>query len=193
MAEQPDTPAAAEEVPVQTGPKGVVLIGALVGTLLLGGAAGVFAIGPMIAKKAGYAVALHPDSAAHGGASGGANAESGEHGSGKEGEGSGGGAASNLHLIDNLVLNPAGSGGARFLMLAAAIELKEAAQVEELKARDAEVRDVVLRVMGAKTVDQLSAMANREALKQELGDSLGALFKKPRAIRRIYFPQFVIQ
>lgn len=193
MAEQPEAPAAAEEVPVQTGPKGVVLIGALVGTLLLGGAAGVVAIGPMIATKAGYAVALHPDSAVHGGASGGATAEGGEHGSGKEGEGSGGGAASNLHLIDNLVLNPAGSGGARFLMLAAAIELKEAAQVEELKARDAEVRDVVLRVMGAKTVDQLSAMANREALKQELGDSLGALFKEPRAIRRIYFPQFVIQ
>ncbi len=193
MAEQPEAPAAAEEVPVQTGPKGVVLIGALVGTLLLGGAAGVVAIGPMIATKAGYAVALHPDSAVHGGASGGANAEGGEHESGKEGEGSGGGGASNLHLIDNLVLNPAGSGGARFLMLAAAIELKEAAQVEELKARDAEVRDVVLRVMGAKTVDQLSAMANREALKQELGDSLGALFKRPRAIRRIYFPQFVIQ
>ena len=90
MAEQPEAPAAAEEVPVQTGPKGVVLIGALVGTLLLGGAAGVFAIGPMIAKKAGYAVALHPDSAVHGGASGGATAEGGEHGSGKEGEGSGG-------------------------------------------------------------------------------------------------------
>jgi flagellar FliL protein len=78
-------------------------------------------------------------------------------------------------------------------MLAAALEFSDAAMVEETKARDAEVRDIVLRVMGARTVEELSEMSNREAIKKELADSLGTLFKKKKAIRRIYFPQFVIQ
>ncbi len=68
-------------------------------------------------------------------------------------------------------------------------------QVEEIKSRDSEVRDVILRVMGSKTVEELSDMSHREAIKEELADSLGTLFKKAKKkpIHRVYFPQFVIQ
>ncbi|HNV73881.1 MAG TPA: flagellar basal body-associated FliL family protein [Gemmatimonadaceae bacterium] len=195
MSEQPAAPAEGGEAPAKAGPKGVVLIGALVGTLLIGGAAGLFAVGPMLAKKSGYVVsAAGADSAAADGGHGDAAAAEGDAGGhGEAAAGGEGGAAANLHLVDNLVLNPAGSGGARFLMLAAALEFSDAAMVEETKARDAEVRDIVLRVMGARTVEELSEMSNREAIKKELADSLGTLFKKKKAIRRIYFPQFVIQ
>ncbi len=197
MSDQPAPAAEGGEAPVNAGPKGVVLIGALVGSLLIGGAAGVFAVGPMLAKKSGYVVSP----AAHDSAGGDAEAEGdggGEHAApagGEHGEGGEGGAASNLHLIDNLVLNPAGSGGSRFLMLAAALEFNEASQVEEMKSRDSEVRDVILRVMGSKTVEELSDMGHREAIKEELADSLATLFKKSKKkpIRRVYFPQFVIQ
>lgn len=190
MSEEVEAPAEAE-APPKKGPKGAVLVGALVGTLLLGSAAGVFAVGPMIVKKSGYDVVP----GAHGAASGdsaaaeGEDAAAGGEDAGKEGEATG----SALHLIDNLVLNPAGSGGARFLMLAAAVEFADSKLVDEIKTRDAEARDVILRVMGARTVEELSDMSNRERLKQELADSLGALFKKKKQIRRIYFPQFVIQ
>ncbi len=193
MSEQPAPPAEGEEAPAKAGPKGVVLIGALVGSLLIGGAAGVFAVGPMLAKKSGYVVV--PSAADSGAQSSEAEAEHAAPAAGEHGEGGEGGAASNLHLIDNLVLNPAGSGGSRFLMLAAAIEFTDPAQVEEMKTRDSEVRDIVLRVMGSKTVEELSDMGHREAIKAELADSLGTLFKKSKkkAIHRIYFPQFVIQ
>lgn len=195
MSEQPAAPAEGGEAPAKAGPKGVVLIGALVGSLLIGGAAGVFAVGPMLAKKSGYVVAPHAagDSTAAEGEGGAAAEHGGEAAAGENGGKEGEAGAGNLHLVDNLVMNPAGSGGSRFLMLAAAIEFADAAQVEETKARDAEVRDIILRVMGAKTVEQLSEMVNREAIKQELADSLGTLFKKKKAVRRIYFPQFVIQ
>lgn len=198
MSDQPAAAAEGGEAPVKAGPKGVVLIGALVGSLLIGGAAGVFAVGPILAKKSGYVVtpgAHEADSTEAEGEGGGggehAAPSGGEHGEGGEG----GGAASNLHLIDNLVLNPAGSGGSRFLMLAAALEFNDAAQVEEMKSRDSEVRDVILRVMGSKTVEELSDMGHRESIKEELADSLATLFKKSKKkpIRRVYFPQFVIQ
>ena len=196
MSDQPAAPAEGGEAPVKAGPKGVVLIGALVGSLLIGGAAGVFAVGPMLARKSGY-VATPPAGGGEGGegeagAAHGAPAAGGEHGGGEGGEA---GSVSNLYLIDNLVLNPAGSGGSRFLMLAAAIEFSNASLVEEIKTRDSEVRDVILRVMGSKTVEELSDMGHREDIKAELADSLGTLFKKSKKkpIQRIYFPQFVIQ
>lgn len=191
MSDQQVAPAEGEEAPAKSGPKGVVLIGALLGSLAIGAAAGLFAIGPMAARKAGYVVTVSDSAAAHG--EGGEGDATGHGAEGEGGEGGEGGAAANLHLIDNLVLNPAGSGGARFLMLSAAIELRQASQIEELKARDAETRDLVLRVMGARTVEELAELSNREPLKQELADSLGAFFKDRKAIRRVYFPQFVIQ
>lgn len=214
MSDETPKEAAAEGAPAKKGPKGVVLIGVLVGGLAAGAAGGLFAVGPMVAKSSGYVVGKLPSHSADGevaeGEEGGdeASAEEGggeeaaaegekgggEHGGGKEGEG--GGAAANLHLIDNLVLNPANSGGTRFLMVAAAIEFKDAANVEAFKARDAEVRDIVLRVMGAKTVEQLSDMSLRDSIRKELGDSLLSLLpknKRKKAIRRVFFPQFVIQ
>lgn len=184
MAEETAAPSDGEAKPEAKGPKGVILIIALVGGLLAGAAGGLFALGPMLAKKSGYVVTPHDgaDSTA-------AQGEGEEHkgSEGKEGE-----AVSTVYTIDNIILNPAGSGGTRFLMLAAAIDAKDASVIEQMKARDAETRDVLLRVMGSKTVDELADMQRREAIKKELTDSLGALFKKG-SIRRIYFPQFVIQ
>lgn len=187
MSEPTDHPSEGGEPPAKGAPRGGLLIGALLGSLVIGGAAGLLAVGPMVARKAGYVSVAHAATGASGEEAKG-KAE-GEHGEGAEG----GEAAATLHLIDNLVLNPAGSGGSRFLMLAAALELADATSVDELKARDAEARDVVLRVMGVRTVEELAEMSNRELLKRELADSLGTLFGKKKVIRRVYFPQFVIQ
>lgn len=201
MSETAEAAAAPDEASgKKPGPKGVVLIGALVGGLVAGAAAGLFAVGPMVAKSSGYVVTA---SAEHGeGEEGEGDAEGGEGegdhdapaGEHKEGEAAAGATA--LHVIDNLVLNPAGSGGTRFLMLSAAVEFSDAKLVDQFKARDAEVRDVVLRVMGSKSVDELTEMSMREPLRQEVSDSLSAMLPKKqrkKAIARVFFPQFVIQ
>ncbi|MBL8981488.1 MAG: flagellar basal body-associated FliL family protein [Gemmatimonadetes bacterium] len=206
--------------PAKKSKAGLVLVGVLLGGLGAGFAVGMFTVGPVVAQSSGYVVTeemqarlkataklVHgeegeegegaTDEAGSEGEEGGGEegghepAASGEH---KEGEAAAGGG--NLHLIDNLVMNPAGSGGTRFLMLSTAIEFKDAAMVEQFKARDAEVRDLVLRVMGAKTVEQLSDMAVREVIRKEVADSLAMLVPKKtrkKAITRIFFPQFVIQ
>lgn len=98
-----------------------------------------------------------------------------------------------IHLIDNIVLNPAQSGGTRFLLLAVAAEVADAGIVEELKTRDAEVRDVLLRVVGANTVERLMDLSVRDSLRAHLADSLGVLLSRRNAVRRVYFPQFVVQ
>jgi flagellar FliL protein len=151
---------------------------AIVAGLVLGGASGAFALGPIIAKK----VAPPP------GAGDTILAKS-EHkdGKGKEVK------KPAIVLIDNLVLNPAESGGQRFLLLSVAFEMKSDPLVEEMRSRDAEVRDDVLRVLGSKTTEQLADVKSREGLRDELKKSLNTLFSEKDAITRIYFPQYVIQ
>jgi flagellar FliL protein len=180
---EPETPAA-DQAPPARAPKLFVIL-AIVGGIAVGGAAGAFAVGPLVAQKL-VPAAAGADSAKH------AGDEDEEHaeGEGKEGEV----VARPVHTIDNLVLNPAGSGGQRFLLLTITFELKDAATLETMKARDAELRDAVLQSVGGKSVEVLTDMTQRDSLKSELRAVAGKLFPdKKNAVRRIYFPQFVIQ
>ena len=185
------------------------LILAIVAGLAVGVGAGLFAVGPALANGIAPAVAANakhgkPAKSAEGGhgdaaddeagaddeadddSSGGDDEAKGEHG--KEGASAG----APVYTLDNLVLNPAESGGTRFLLLSIAFELKDQETQDAMKARDAELRDVVLATVGNKTVEQLSNVAARDSLKVELKGAAAQLFKK-KAVRRVYFPQFVIQ
>jgi flagellar FliL protein len=159
---------------------------ALVAGLALGAGGGAFFVGPAMARgivpAAPVATAEGTDGDEDGEAHGAAKGEK------KEGEAP----AKNVHTLDNLVLNPAGSNGTRFLLLTIALEVKNEAVLAEMKERDAELRDAVLVALGAKSVEQLAEMPAREALKVELRDVSAKLFK-PGAVKRVYFPQFVIQ
>jgi flagellar FliL protein len=164
----------------------LLLIAGLVGGLVIGGLGGSFALGPMLAKKFAAPKAAHAATADEEEAS---DSKS-EGGHGEKGEKKAGAV---VHMMENLVLNPSGSNGTRFLMAAVAAEVKDEKVKEEMTGRDAELRDAVLRLLGERTVDQLSDIAQREALKKALTDSLNARLASKSAIKRVYFPQFVIQ
>ena len=157
-------------------PKKTLLIGAVVGTVVVGTAVGMMVVGPMLT---GSSEASHEDSTSV------AQAD-GDHGEPKE-------AAGTVHIIDNMVLNPAMTSGARFLLVATAIEVAEPGLLEELKVRDAEARDVLISVLGARTVEQLSDLAQRDSLRAEITRAFNTMLAKPKAVRRVYFPQFVVQ
>ena len=176
----------------------IALIG-IVGAVI-GGGMGTFLVGPTLASKPAHAAEqTHGEDDEHG-----AEGDEAEHGEGEEyddadsssshGEkgGHGEGGSGEMYVIDNIVLNPAGSGGTRFLMLSLALELKAADAAAKLQSREPEVRDVVLRVLGSKTVEELADMAARDSLKSELRTEIGSLVGK-RSVRRVYLPQFVIQ
>ena len=161
----------------------MVVIGALVGGLLIGGLGGQFALGPMLAKK--FAAPKSAEAAT--------TKKGDEEHEAAEGEGGEKKAGAAILMMENLVLNPAGSNGTRFLMAAVAAELKDEKVKEDMASRDAELRDAVLRLLGERTVDQLSDVTLREDLKKQLTDSLNARLGMKGAIKRVYFPQFVIQ
>ncbi len=188
-AKAPDV--AAGDAPAPTGLKAKLpLIAILAVGLAVGGGTGAAVVGPMVAKKMGKVVQtpVPADSAGEHGAEGEA-AAAGEHAEpGKEGAG---GAAA-MHVLENLVLNPAGSGGSRFLLLSVAIELGSAKAGEDFTARDAELRDIILTSLGSKSVEELVDMTAREKIKVEVMTAIGARFGK-KAVKQLYFPQFVVQ
>ncbi|MEQ1857872.1 MAG: flagellar basal body-associated FliL family protein, partial [Longimicrobiales bacterium] len=96
-----------------------------------------------------------------------------------------------LHQIEDLVVNPAGSGGTRFLVAAVSLDADPEAQ-EELTARDSEARDLLLTVLASRTVEQLSEVSHREVLRTELKDVLNGMLGH-EGVHRVFFPQFVIQ
>ncbi|GAB1342791.1 flagellar basal body-associated FliL family protein [Gemmatimonas sp.] len=191
------TPEAEAAAPAK--PKLPVLIGMVAVGLLVGAGTGAAFVGPMVAKKMGKATPVvavadgehaSDEAAADGEHAEEADAASGDHEPAKEGEAKAEGAA--VHLLENLVLNPASSGGSRFLLLTVAIEVGNAKAAEDFKTRDAELRDIILTSLGVKTVEELTEIARREQFKADLKTAINAKFGK-KAVKGLYFPQFVVQ
>lgn len=157
-----------------------------------GGATGSLVAGPMLAKR--VVPPLDTASLAKEIASGDgpkAHGAPGEAGKGEGGKGEGGVEAS-LYSIDNIVMNPSGSNGQRFLLLSITFDLKDAATVAAMKARDAEVRDVVQHTVGLRTIDQLGNLSLRDTLKADVVAATERVIGAA-AVRKVFFPQFVIQ
>lgn len=158
--------------------------------LSLGGAAGALIAGPVMAERAVAHAEVVAEQVM-------ARAASGELGGGKNdghGKSNERGAAGEapVYKVENLVLNPAQSGGTRFLIATLALEVADSSTTEVMKNRDSEVRDAVLRVLGAKTVVELADMASRHLLKQELQVAVDSVFGG-KLVSAVYLPQFVIQ
>lgn len=182
MADNEQAPSDGEATPAPAsgGKKMLPILLVVLGGLIFGGASGFFMVGPAVAKKVAPAAA------------GAAGAEKAEAPKEEEAAAEGEGGEAKVFLLDNMVLNPAGSSGQRFLLVSIALRLANAEIETELKARDAEVRDAMLRVLGAKHVEELSDITQRDRIKDELRKALDEILK-PGSVKGLYFPQFVIQ
>jgi flagellar FliL protein len=166
-----------ETAEIERKPKGVLpLVLVAVLTLVVGGGAGLFVVGPLMGGGAVEAAAEHGEE------EGAAEAEGGH------GESSG----STNYSIENLVVNPAGTQGTRFLIVSLTIIPDNAATLARLTERDAEIRDTLLQVLAGKTIQDLSDLTQRESVKEEIRAAAEGVVK-PGKIRRIFMPQFVLQ
>lgn len=165
------TPETAEAPAPKKGGPMLIIVGAVAG-LALGWVVGSIVIAPKLAAG--------PDAPAE-------VVALDEHGKPLPADGPG-----SVHSIENLVVNPAGTNGQRFLLITTAIVVKDASALEEVAARDAEVRDRVVELLSSRTVEALSDPTKRETLKNDLAAAVGALFEEG-VVKRVLLPQFVIQ
>ncbi len=185
MAEAAAVPA---EGAAPEGGKKTGLIAALTfGGALLGGLAASLVVAPKIIARQ-QPVAAHADSA---GAEGEAAAE-GEHGAPAEGEHGGAEGEKKFVELSNIVVNPAGSQGSRFLMLSVAISVANEEAHKVLQDREVEMRDKVTGLVESMTLAQLTSPGVRDTLKARIAVAAGTIVG-PKVPVKVFLPQFVIQ
>lgn len=94
--------------------------------------------------------------------------------------------------INDLLVNPKGSGGKRFLVISLGVETKSSNVIVELTEKEVVVRDAILQMLSEYTADELSSIDLRETLKTQLIVRLNSLLQKGE-IDRLYFTQYLLQ
>jgi len=185
VAEGAPAEAAEGEEKAKKGPNKLLLPLIVLLMTAAGGAVGMMVVAPTLVAREHKAAGLEAEPAE--GEGGGGE----EHGGGGE-HGEGGGEKGPMFKIDNLIVNPAGSQGSRFLMVSVAVETPDAKLEEHLRAREAQIRDVVIAMIETLTMDNLSQPGIRDSLKTVLSDTISTIAGS-KAKLRVFLPQFVIQ
>lgn len=155
-----------------------ILFGVLV--VLLGAAVAVvtFVIAPKLRAQAPAAAETTGEAAA-------AEAAKGEHKGGKHEHGE-------ILELGDVVVNPAGTGGRRYLKASVSLEVKDAKVAKAVEHRAAPIKDLLVRTLSARTLDELTDPTSKEELREQLVEEVGSLFDEG-AILNLYFTEYVVQ
>ncbi len=119
--------------------------------------------------------------------------ESGENANSGESKGEGKDKAKDeVYLISNLLVNPKGTSGTRYLSASLGLQVKTATVVEKLKARDLQVRDLLIQILSTRTVEQLTDPAARESMRREILQRLNQMVGGEQ-LSAVYFVDYVLQ
>lgn len=159
-----------EELPAPSTSGPLPLIAALV-ALVLGAAAGWFVVAPKLA--------------------GGGAPAADESGLVDDGHGNMVPAKGHFFDLNNVIVNPAGSQGSRFIVVTVSFEVPDESLQLVLANAETKLRDGVSGVLERKTVDQLLAPGAREAIRAEFAEVAKPFLGGSRVT--VYIPQFLIQ
>ncbi|MEO8633733.1 MAG: flagellar basal body-associated FliL family protein [Gemmatimonadales bacterium] len=184
MSDAAATDGAGVVAPV-SGKKAGLVAGLTLAGALAGGLVASLVIAPrIIARSAPPAVTDSAAAEGHAGTDG-HPAEGGEAGAAGEGE-------KKMIQLPNIVVNPAGSQGSRFLMATVAVTVADEEAEKVLRAHEVEFKDKVVSILETLTMAQLSAPGARDTLKLRIGIAAGTIIG-PRVPVKVFLPQFVIQ
>ena len=102
------------------------------------------------------------------------------------------GEASSIYTIKDIVINPAGTGGTRFLSVSFAFELQTAELNQEFEAHEPVIRDALITILSSKTVAQLTDPKEKEIVRYQIGKRVAELLKTEQ-LAGVYYTDFVLQ
>ncbi len=173
-----------EEAPQKKGSNKLILFGGIgVGAIVIGIALALFVIKPMMADT--------PD---------------GEEGDGTEQveekhedkdkeplvDAHGKEVSSLIYSIESIVINPAGTGGSRFLSVSFGFELESMELQEEFIHREPVIRDALITILSSKTVAELTDAKQKEIVRYQIKKRLSKLMHT-KDLAGVYYTDFVLQ
>jgi len=94
--------------------------------------------------------------------------------------------------IEDIVVNPAGSGGTRYLCTTVALESTESMVADEVAEREPQIRDTLIEILSKRTVEDLSTLSVREELRGEIKIAVNDLLVSGEVVG-VYLSNFVLQ
>ncbi len=101
-------------------------------------------------------------------------------------------ATSMVYAVKDIVVNPAGTGGTRFLSVSFGFELGSAELATEFTERELVVRDALITILSSKTVAQLTDAKQKEITRYQVKKRLEKLMDTDE-ITGVYYTDFVLQ
>jgi flagellar basal body-associated protein FliL len=97
--------------------------------------------------------------------------------------------------FDNTVTNISGTNGRRFLKARINLEITNFEAEGKVRTRLVQLRDRLISLLSAKTIDALDGWENQDVIRREIRDEFNILlhFGGSDGIKQIYFTEFVIQ
>lgn len=100
--------------------------------------------------------------------------------------------APSIFVVKDVIVNPAGTNGTRFLLTTVGFEVTTPESQKELEKKEVQVRDVLNTILTSKGLDELVDVGQRETLRIEIASRISGLLK-PGALMNVYFSKFIIQ
>jgi len=97
-----------------------------------------------------------------------------------------------IYAIADIIVNPAGSHGERFVKVSISLEMDEPKLGQELTKRDVQLRDILIGIFTSKTVEEVTNPAKRENLREEVRGKINSPLVSGK-IKNVYFTDLVIQ
>ena len=97
-----------------------------------------------------------------------------------------------VYLVEKLLVNPTGTSGKRYLSTSIGLEVVSKAAAEELAARDLQVRDLLISILSARSVAELTNSAEREQMRREIQARLNQMLEGEK-LSAVYFVDYVMQ
>ena len=97
-----------------------------------------------------------------------------------------------IYALDTFIVNLADTGGNRYLRITMDLELGIPELESELDKRLPQVRDSILMILPSKRFEDISPVAGKIALRDEILKTLNGFLAKGE-ITNIYFKEFVVQ
>lgn len=99
---------------------------------------------------------------------------------------------STYYKLKDIVINPAGSNGFRYLIFSLTVVLNNENALNTLEGHNAEAKERINRIMEGYTTEQLSSLKNRGDIKKRLGMVINNITDK-KSVRNLFFTKYILQ
>jgi flagellar FliL protein len=180
-------PEGAEAPAASGGKKKLILFGGIgVGVLVIGVVLAIFVLKPMMSGSDNSETSSKGETKT-------AKAEKSEKAEKPKKETSHGKSGDGIvYAIEDIVVNPAGTAGSRFLSASFGIEVSSQETASRLEEREPLVRDALITILSSKTLAELTDAKQKEIMRLQIKKRLSLLLKT-EDLTNVFYTDFVLQ